>query len=324
MTGSWRGRQLALGSVVLLVGGGCTAAPSSREAPPPPRSFVVPSDPALRDCAPDPGACGFPDSETTGTTGVLSVVDGPLVVDEAGTVVADVEVHGSIEVEADDVTLRNVRVVADGNGWGIALRHANRTTIEHCEIAPAGDRLMVGIKDIYGDAQDTEIRACDIARTTTGVQLYGGVIEDSYIHDLAHREGDHLNGITSNGATTPLVIRHNTVLNQLAQTDAIGLFQDFGVEANRVITGNLLGGGSYTMYGGEGDHGSTSGIVIAGNRFARTLFHSGGEYGPVAHFRPAAPATSGRTTSGTTRARRCRRRDREGHPAASSAGRADL
>ncbi len=32
-----------------------------------------------------------------------------------------------------------------------------------------------------------------------------------------------------------------------SQTDAIGLFEDFGVQANRIIRGNLLAGGSYTL-----------------------------------------------------------------------------
>jgi hypothetical protein len=242
-------------------------------------------------CAERPSACGYPDATTTGIEAghQLREVDGPLVVDRDGATIEDLDVHGSIDVAADDVTLRNVRVDATGEGWGIGLRGAHGTTIEHCEVAPDGPRLLVGIKDAYGDATGTTIRACDIARTTTGIQVHEGLVADNYVHALAYRDGDHLNGITSNGATTPLVIRHNTILNPVGQTDAIGLFQDFGREARRTITDNLLAGGGYTVYGGEGGHGAASDIVVSDNRFARTYFRHGGRFGPVAYFDPTGP-----------------------------------
>ena len=63
--------------------------------------------------------------------------------------------------------------------------------------------------------------------------------------------GDHLNGTTSNGSTTPLAIIHNTIFNAHGQTDAISLFEDFGTEANREISDNLVAGGGYTIYGGQ-------------------------------------------------------------------------
>ena len=97
--------------------------------------------------------------------------------------------------------------------------------------------------------------------------------------------GDHINGVTSNGATGQLTIRDNTILNQFDQTDAIGLFQDFGVEANRLITGNLLAGGGYTIYGGDNEQfGVTSNIKITNNRFSDIYFPAAGAYGPLAYF----------------------------------------
>ena len=41
------------------------------------------------------------------------------------------------------------------------------------------------------------------------------------------------------GVTTLLTITHNTIYIDRSQTDAIGLFDDFGVQANRTITSKL-------------------------------------------------------------------------------------
>ena len=102
---------------------------------------------------------------------------------------------GDIDVTAPDVTIRNVKVVNSGDDWGIGLRHARNTSIEDADIAPAGARLLVGIKDVTGDATGTRVLRTDIARTTTGIQIHEGLIEDCYIHDMAYRPGDHLNGV---------------------------------------------------------------------------------------------------------------------------------
>jgi hypothetical protein len=160
-------------------------------------------------------------------------------------------------------------------------------TIEDCEVsgpdARAG-RLGVGIKDVYGDSQDTKILRTEVFHTATGIQVYQGLIQDNYVHDLGLIKDDHVNGIMDNGGITrPLVIRHNTVLNPHSQTDAIALFQDFGGLVDRTIEDNLIGGGSYTLYAGA-DKNPTSRIRVIGNRWVRTYFPKGGAYGPVTAF----------------------------------------
>jgi len=102
---------------------------------------------------------------------------------------------------------------------------------------------------------------------------------------MGFASGDHLNGTTSNGSTTMMTIRHNTILNKFDQTDAISLFQDFGGEANRLITDNLVAGGGYTIYGGDNERfGKTSNIKITNNRFSKIYYPNGGSYGPIAAF----------------------------------------
>lgn len=256
------------------------------------------------DCAASPHECGFPDATNTGprvTSDKLravpdEVTSGPgwswdprgwLSVNSEGAILENVEVHGNVDVVANNVLVRDVRVVASGDTFGISLRRTRGTTIENTSVStPDADseRLLVGIKDIHGDSLDTKILRNDISGTATGIQLYSGLIEGNYVHDLGYTEGDHVNGILdTGGAGVPLVIHRNTVFNPHAQTDAIGLFQDFGPQKNRVVSQNLLAGGGYSLYAGADSGGSeTSNIKIFGNRFSRHLFENGGRFGPVA------------------------------------------
>jgi len=208
----------------------------------------------------------------------------------AGTVFQNAVVYGHVNINADDVTVRNVRIINHGEDWAIGLRHTHNATVDMVEIKPDSPRLLVGIKDVYGDATGTKIRNTEIVRTTTGIQTHEGLIEDNYIHAMANAPGDHVNGTTSNGSTEPLTIRHNTILNQYDQTDAISLFQDFGLEANRLIQGNLVAGGSYSIYGGQNTGAEQAyNIRIIRNRFSRTYFSNGGVFGPVGAFDGRAP-----------------------------------
>ncbi len=292
---------LLLTGCAVPAGGGQSPGPSipveSRSALAEPTSLA-----SLTGCALRPSLCGYPDATSTGVIDRAAlrrvpqdVTSGPgwrwdtrgwLQVTNDGAVVEGLEVSGPVEVTGKNVTVRNNVILVSGETWGVGLRHTTDATVSANTIGAAGitPRLLVGIKDVYGDSVGTTVTANDIAGTSTGIQMGSGVIRDNYIHDLGMASGDHVNGITSNGSAERLVIEHNTVLNHFGQTDAIGLFQDFGVEANRLITGNLLAGGGYTIYGGDGSFGRTHDIRIVGNRISRLYFPSGGSYGPVAHF----------------------------------------
>ncbi len=245
--------------------------PASEGAASPSMTRGVPAyDPALHNCGADPHVCGYPDATNTGVPSGMSlrsvpgqVSGGPgwhydsrgwVEVDGNGAVLQGLSIPYNVDVSASNVTIKDVRITATGDEFGISLRNTRNVTVEDSTIfsASAGaERLLVGIKDIYGTCTGTKVLRNNIWHTSTGVQVYAGLIEDNYIHDMGYSAGDHLNGITSNGGTAPLAIQHNTVLNKYGQTDAISLFEDFGVEANVLITGNLMAGGGYTVYGGR-------------------------------------------------------------------------
>jgi Right handed beta helix region len=281
---------------------------AGQSAPVSPSRMAVPTQRLMSlpaGCASTPHLCGFPDATNTGAPAGMAlkivpdqVSSGPgwhydprgwVEVDGDGAVLSGLYIPYNLDISASNVTIFGDRIMNSGpSSFGISLRHTQNVTIENSDIyAPNGDgdRLMVGIKDIYGDSTNTTILRNNIWYTSTGVQIGEGQIADNYIHDPGFRPGDHINGITSNGGrTTPLTVEHNTVFVNFAQSDAISLFEDYGIQANRVISDNLLAGGAYTIYGGQGSKGTPFNIRITNNRIATIYFARGGNWGPVAHY----------------------------------------
>jgi hypothetical protein len=253
-----------------------------------------------------PSACGYPDATSTGVPAGTKLVSVPaqatkgpgwawdsrgwLEVSGNGAVLNGVSVNGNLDVTGSNVTISNSKIVTGGpNAMAISLRHTKNVTIENNTISginTGSGRMMVGVKDVYADSTNTVIENNDISMGENGVQTGEGLIQGNYIHDFGYIAGDHTNGITSNGGASPqMTIQHNTILNNLNQCNAIGLFEDFGPQANRVITGNLLAGGTYAIYGGQNVGGAaTSNIQITNNRISTLYYPKGGQYGPLANW----------------------------------------
>jgi hypothetical protein len=290
-----------------------TPSPSSTSSPTSAPSSVptVSSAPTVPSPSTSPVATAsadFPAAATTGAKGSLQKV-GPGAVTSGtgwqydsrgwvtardGAVLDHLDVPYNIDVVGDNVKITNVKVTQTGDAFGISIRDdAANTLVEDSTVfSPAGEpRLLVAVNEICHDVcpTGTTLRRLDVSGASTGVQIQSGLLVDSYIHDLRMTAGDHVNGQTANGGTTSLTIRHNTILNSMGQTDAVSLFQDFGVQANKTVEGNLLAGGGYTIYGGEGQKGSSSNIKIRNNKISTRYYPNGGAYGPLAHFTAADP-----------------------------------
>jgi Right handed beta helix region len=277
-----------------------TGTPSASPSPKPSQT------PTPADCSNAPHLCGFPDATNSGVPAQMrskllsvpgQVSSGPgwhydprgwVEVDGNGAVLKGLSIPYNVDVTASDVTIEDDVIVNTGDGFGVSIRHSHGVTVKDCDISsPYTDsrRLMVGVKDVYGDATGTKVIGNNIWHTATGVQIGTGLIAGNYIHSIGFKPGDHVNGITVNGSTSPLTIRHNTVFVNLNQTDAISLFEDFGVEANKLIKDNLVAGGDYSIYGGAKSGGPQSyNIRIIGNRFSRKYYSNGGQFGPAAYF----------------------------------------
>jgi hypothetical protein len=246
---------------------------------------------------------GFPDATTTGVPdGVTLRRTGMITVRENGAVLENLlVVDGAIEVYANDVTIRNVRITNDREmvQWGIAQRDGfGGLVVEDTEIfgnPSSSQKLASGISNHGGMIT---VRRVEIHTITDGIVTSHGLIEDSYLHSPRLFDGDHTDMVQAIGGSSaglPLVIRRNTIINTENQTGAVFLSDETGsgqVPVRDVtVEGNLLAGGGYTFYGGGlvADGRDPRGIVVVGNVFSRAVWPDGGWYGPVAYFDPSAP-----------------------------------
>jgi Right handed beta helix region len=299
--GSRRRRRLLAGGavfgVVALAAGGALIGGVGRA-----------SAAVLTNCSAKPSSCGYPDATNTGVqagttlkTVPAQVSSGPgwsynatnndVVVTGNGTVLSGLSLSSELLINASNVTVKNVQIVASG-GFGIALTHTTGVTIVNSAIsgsAGAG-RLSSAVEDVYGDSTGITLTANNISNYRTAIQISTGTVTGNYIHDPGYVSGDHTNGFYVNGGTQPLTISGNTILNSLGQTDAINLDAGTGGGSvtNKTVKNNLLAGGSYTIYGGAALSDPTSNIVITGNRFGQLYYAKSGQYGPIAYFDPTA------------------------------------
>ena len=258
-----------------------------------------------------PSDCGFPDASTTGPSGALKRVPqdvssgkgwhwdsrGWVTVDGKGAVFSGYTVSGTVDVTAENVTIRGNEVATQG--WPVSTRHADGVVIEHNIIRGESRSRMCdnGIRDIYGDTDDITISGNEIYDCYSGINHFnmGGQIRGNYIHDIgsvctgSNPDCGHFNGIQLGAGLGPVMtIADNTVLVPAMLTDAIMLANDDGPQTNRTITGNLLAGGGYTLYGSGGPSARATNIVVRDNSFSTVYYPRGGSYGPVAHWQNAS------------------------------------
>jgi len=222
----------------------------------------------------------WPDASNTGVKGTLTVKTGNTELRTDGAVITNTEFRGEVRVYARNVTLRNVKIVST-SFWALRVD---------------GDGLLIEDSTISG-GPDTQCSIVSGAASWTGrrLNLYGAgdgikmgsnaTLVDSFIHDLDHSTGAHNDGIELTGATN-VRVEHNTILNQNSQTSAVMLSEYYGTgNANVSVTGNLLGGGGFTMYGGlEAGKALKTGLSVTNNRFTTRFYSTSGYYGPSAYW----------------------------------------
>jgi hypothetical protein len=211
----------------------------------------------------------------------LTTRTGTVKVTRNGAVVQGLDVHGDIVVLASNVTIRNCRVVGSGD-WGILQRQESGggLTVEDTEIVgDGGAPLEFGILNYSGMLT---VRRTEVHTMMSAVQTSQGLIENSYFHDPRDFPGAHVTLVASNSGPRSgmsLVVRHNTILNPVDQTAAVALYQDFGLNHDVLVQNNLLAGGGYTVYGGDGKYGTPYNIRFIDNVFSRRYYPKGGSFG---------------------------------------------
>jgi hypothetical protein len=226
---------------------------------------------------------GFPALANTGVPAGKSLrKTGAITIRTNGTVIDGVDATTEINVDADNVTIRNSRLVGVGE-WGIIQRQGH-TGLHVQDTEVLGDGVHKVQTGILNQGSMVTIERVYIHTVSDGIQTDQGIVADSFIDDIKEFPGDHCVNVSSNGSPDPgmnLVIRHNTLLNPLVQTSAISIYQDFGRAHDVTVQGNYLAGGGYALYGGKGKYGQSSNIRILNNVFSRKYHPTSGVFGPV-------------------------------------------
>jgi hypothetical protein len=267
---------------------------------------AVPSQGGPVACMPDPSACGYPDLETTGVTPgtPLSPVNGVVTLNQPGQVFQNAVVTGSIAVTAQNVTIRNVKLIASNpSGAAIGVRPGqnwDRTDanllVERVEIDMNGLPNIKGIgfngytlRNVFMHngadcAHFSRNVVIQESLCVIGPDVNGDAVPDSGEGGDFCRGASHFDGFQYGGGGS-VTLDHNTVRNPCGQTAAMLITNDPGFSSpitNVAITNNLMAGGGYTLYCADSDD-SVASETVTGNRFARTYFQRGGRFGPTTY-----------------------------------------
>ncbi|WP_394829682.1 hypothetical protein [Pendulispora albinea] len=212
-----------------------------------------------------------------------------------GTVVDSVDLDGCIDIEANDVTIKNSHLRSN-TWWGIkyGATKPNITGLKvlHNKIdtvpgqGPDNGGYDYGISQQTSGAGTMEVAFNDISGFKDGVDVSAGSIHDNYFHDLSSFQGAHTQDIYVYAGGGPIAIRHNTVINQTGKayaTAAIYIAPDSGHQNDVEVNDNWLAGGSLTVYGGDS---TATHIRFTRNQFSTALWPNGGFNGPVGYWFP--------------------------------------
>jgi hypothetical protein len=224
------------------------------------------------------GPATWPGPDDTGPTGPLRQV-GSRVVVRRGAVLENLEVQGTLTVQADRVTIRNV-LVRPNSYYGILVQGQD-VLIEDTKVEGANLATMAGIAAEGGSFVATRV---EVTGVEDGVRLGDDcALTDSYIHGLAGDRGSHFDGVTADGGFTGWRIAHNTILNPHAQTGAVWVGDGRYGPSEGEMRDNLVAGGGYTVYAGPG---TGRGIRVVGNAFSTRYHERSGRWGPSTSWDP--------------------------------------
>ena len=228
------------------------------------------ADPGTKDAG--VSACGRPRPGPNNTgvpKGTVLKKSKGITVTKDGDVVQDLDIDGEIMVQADNVTIRRVKITS-GDYYPIRYDDPHRgLVIEDSEIIGTSDDVTAAVSFAHYTA-----RRLDVHGSADGFKADEDVlIEDSWIHDLRNGPDQHNDGMQSTGGKG-VTLRNNDISgasNACVQTGDEGHVptEDLLIECN------WLDGGGYTLNIRGKDATKPKNTKVINNRFGR---HSG--YGP--------------------------------------------
>ncbi len=248
--------------------------------------------------------CGWPGPGNTGPDmsqcpNGLTANNGPVTrtirITTPGTVINCEHVEGMIDVEAQNVTVKNSIVIANSgktgeaaNGTGaIKIEDGASAVVDHVRIN--GERGLMAC--VWDQGTSEVVDAVDCFGTDDGIWSWADmgyskttgdhfVIRDSYIHNLTTRTSNgHEDGFQTEGASYGL-IEHNTFRITTNGDSAIAIWDGLKSSHNILVKDNLITGGGFAMYaedynpgdGAPGDLPARGGFTVTGIRFLGNVF----------------------------------------------------
>jgi len=183
-----------------------------------------------------------PGPDNTGVPpGTVLTPSGSIRIETRGAVLENLDIKGEVTVLADDVTIRNVRIIS-GDYYPIRYFDNDNTglVVEDSEIEGTSDDVTAALSFANYTA-----RRLNVHGSADGLKADSNVlIEDCWIHDLRNGPGQHNDGVQSTGGKG-VTIRHNAISgasNACVQTgDEGAATEDLTVECN------WLSGGGYAL-----------------------------------------------------------------------------
>jgi hypothetical protein len=258
-------------------------------------------------CIKVPSSCGYPDSTNTGVPAgtTLKSQTNDITVTTPGTTIKDVALEGSISVEANNTTIEDTDVTVNGTqtcgescgGRGIWIKPGVTGTLIQNVACHGGALSGVNVTQYCIMSNDSATTIKQLYAYNCTECLAGPMnLSNSFINESdATIPQEHYEDIYYGGGGGPLIVNHNTMLNQQGQTAVVFASVDFGNQTTLTITNNLMAGGGYMIYGGgSGSGGKVVGpVTITGNRFSREFYPNGGYYGVASYMNEAVTTWSG-------------------------------
>lgn len=253
----------------------------------------------------------FPGAACTGVVNESALTpSGDVFVTENNSIIENLEVNGNICVQADNVTIRNVRVI---NG---VIAAANPISAGFCGVEGGAQNLDLFDVEIQPNTSDSvalegavfrpdiSCTRCNIHRT--GAAIAGGLytLQDTYIHDLLGENDcvkypvdcmSHNDGIQVGGAGGDVLVVHSNIEGTFAPEstgggmscaiciyshDAWGPMNNVIIYNSRIASEDAV----YCAYGGDSVQQDPTNMTYDSNSFVRSAASGGqhcGTSGPI-------------------------------------------
>jgi hypothetical protein len=196
--------------------------------------------------------------------GALTVHEGSMTITEDGAVVENLEIRGTLRIEANNVVVRNVWVYTTAS-WTVYVASGS-ATFDNVEI---GNTKVVGERGIGGG--NIVARNLDIHSVEDGIKLGSNAVYDGVrVHDLDSLSASpHADAVQADGGAKNSTIKNSSLSSTGPRglgNAAVFLKSDLGSISNITISNTYLNGGNYMNAVRDGGNGVPTNVRFLNNR----------------------------------------------------------